>query len=496
MEHKTNMAHRTNARVLTMEIAQQWLVQKQKLSDGEEVTDDEYISLSPYEELESGVAAVLAKAPVYSIDLENLAHLSEQDASSLERYGGEIYLDRLTTLSPEVEKIVARFAADPLQLRNLAAIQTRELAKRLAQDETVFCKGTCDISEEAARVFARQKTAFVFDSTHRLTLATRKILVDGGCDLWICKTGKITLDDVRGFGQFGETRGGRILFSKATSISPDAAGELGGYPGTKIEFEKPTKISAKAAAGLARFPRTLKFLELKQLSAKAAVHLASSQIEVQGYTTRCASLPMVAISRHGIVVVKDKNFRPDQLAEVLVAPHIKFSHLVRLSLPVAALLAEKHVGTLQFNKVRALSPEIAAVLAKHRGGIAFDGLARLSPPVARKLAPLDGFLAFRGLTTLLPALAGELAKHAGRLILDGVEYLSSSTAEALVAHAGDISLTGLKDMSVKAARSLATKPGRKVMPNLRPSDAMMVLLKEDAERVVLPFHLNSHGEWT
>jgi len=52
------MAHRTNARVLTMEIAQQWLVQKQKLSDGEEVTDDEYISLSPYEELESGVAAV------------------------------------------------------------------------------------------------------------------------------------------------------------------------------------------------------------------------------------------------------------------------------------------------------------------------------------------------------------------------------------------------------------------------------------------------------
>jgi len=58
MEHKTNMAHRTNARVLTMEIAQQWLVQKQKLSDGEEVTDDEYISLSPYEELESGVAAV------------------------------------------------------------------------------------------------------------------------------------------------------------------------------------------------------------------------------------------------------------------------------------------------------------------------------------------------------------------------------------------------------------------------------------------------------
>jgi len=490
------MAHRTIARVLTMEIAQQWLVQKQKLSDGEEVTDDEYISLSPYEELESGVAAVLAKAPVYSIDLENLAHLSEQDASSLERYGGEIYLDRLTTLSPEVEKIVARFAAHTLQLNNLAAIQTRELAKRLAKDKTVYCFGTCDISEEAARVFARQKTAFVFDSTHRLTLPTRKILVDGGCDLWICKKGKITLDDVRGFGQFGETRGGRILFSEATGISPDAAGELGGYPGTKIEFEKPTKISAKAAAGLARFPGTLKFLELKQLSAKAAVHLASSQIEVQGYTTRCASLPMVAISRHGIVVVKDKNIRPDQLAEVLVAPHIKFSHLVRLSLPVAALLAEKHVGTLQFNKVQALSPEIAAVLAKHRGGIAFDGLTRLSPPVARKLAPLDGFLAFRGLTTLMPATAGELAKHADLLILDGVESLRSPIAEALVAHAFNISLTGLKHMSVKAARSLATKPGKKVMPNLRSLDAMMVLLKEDAERVVLPIQLNSHGEWT
>ena len=65
-----------------------------------------------------------------------------------------------------------------------------------------------------------------------------------------------------------------------------------------------------------------------------------------------------------------------------------------------------------------------------------------------------------------------------------------------MAHAGDISLTGLKDMSVKAARSLATKPGRKVMPNLRSLDAMMVLLEKDAERVVLPIQLNSDGEWT
>lgn len=487
------MSESTENQRLTVEIARQWVQQQKTLDEGGEVAAEERISEDQFTALESGVAMILARSGLSSIDMRNLRSLTLDDALALQTYGGELYLNGLELLEPEVEEVVARFHAYILEVYRLKQLQTKALARRLANNRDIILRD-CAISEKAAAVFAKRRATLMLGAPKRLSPDVRRILVEGQCDLLITKTGVIQEEDVRGFGRFTKRIAGRLVFYNATGISPHAAGELGGYPGDKIKFDKPVTLSVAAAEGISKFRGTLKFQALMQLRDNAAAKLANAAVEVGYYSTRCAALPRVALSRHGIVVVKDKCVSVEKLSRLLEAPHLNFSHLTNISAPVARLLADGHVGTLTFSGVRSISPEVAESLSRHRGGIAFDGLERLTPRVAIKLAALNGFLAFRKLRSLSAAAAVGLARHKGRLILDGLESLPSKTAASLQEHSGDLSLTRLQHLSVKAAQMLVRKPGRKVLTSLRSLDAMYVLLKEDADRVVVPFELNDAGD--
>jgi len=483
-------------KILTREIAQSWLEQERTSASGEKVTGKS-IDLDSFTQLEDGVAEILATAPTWYLGLDNLRTLSLDDARAFVPFEGQLCLNGIEELEPAVEDVVATFEAATLELEGLKSLHTKSLARRLIEEDGEFVYfRDCDISEAAATVFSERDAHLMLGELNRLRPAVRKKLAEDGCRLSIGKAGSLQLDDVRGLGTFSGAQTGRLEFyGGVTSISPQAAGELGGYPGTKISFAKPLKLSAEAAEGLARFGGTLKFEELQEIGDRAATHLAQAQVDVRCYSTRVAALPKVALSRHGIVVIKAPHIGAEGIGSILDAPHLEFSRLKEISLPVAKLLAERHAGTIAFPAVQKVSLSVAEALSRHRGGIAFDGLQRLSARVAGKLAQLDGFLAFRGLKEITLATARELAKHSGRLILDGLKSLPSGTAAQLRPHAGDLSLVGLQELSLRAARELSRKAGKKVLPNLRSFDAMAVLLEEDAERVVLRFQLNTSGDF-
>lgn len=488
------MTDSAEEKLLTRKIAAEWIEQQETLACGGDVPDDEAIELSLFTELESGAAGMLANSTNYCLSLGGLRSLSRDDALALKTFRGEeVHFEGIKTLSPEVEKIVAQFRASVDFHGGLKRLRTKALAKRLA-DSTIFLRD-CNISEAAATIFAEKSVTIYFFSPDGLSPKVRRILVEGGCEINFYKTGVIQKEDVKGLGVFKTGLAGRLVFLRATGISPAAAEELGGYPGEKIKFEQPVTISGKAATGISRFPGRLKLCQLNQLSDKAAATLASMTVEVSYYSTRAAALPNVAMSKHGIVVVKDKSITVESIRNVLEVSHLHFSHLTAISLPIAELLAERHRGTLTFFAVRTISPEVAEVLSRHQGGIAFDGLERLTPHVAGKLSALNGFLAFRGLRSLPPSVAQELARHKGRLILDGLESLPSSTAAGLQEHTGDLSLTRLKTMSVKAAEALTKKPGTKILTALQSLDAMLLLLKKDNHRVVAPYSLDEAGQF-
>jgi len=481
---------------LTRRIAAEWLKQQETLAWGGDVPDDEAIELSLFAELESGVAGMLVNSPAYCLSLGGLRSLSRDDALALKTFRGEeVHFEGIETLSPEVEKIVAQFRASVDFHGGPRRLRTKALARRLADGCRPIFLRDCNVSEAAASVFAEKRVTIYLSSQDGLSPKVRKILVEGGCEINSYKTGVIQKEDVKGFGVFKTGLAGRLVFLQATGISPAAAEELGGYPGEKIKFEQPVTISGKAATGISRFPGRLKLCQLNQLSDKAAATLASMTVEVSHYSTRAAALPNVAMSKHGIVVVKDKSITVESIRNVLEVAHLHFSQLTAISLPIAELLAERHRGTLTFFAVRTISPEVAEVLSRHQGGIAFDGFERLTPHVAGKLSALNGFLAFRGLRSLPPSVAQELARHKGRLILDGLESLPSSTAAGLQEHTGDLSLTRLKTMSVKAAEALTKKPGTKILTALQSLDAMLLLLEKDNHRVVAPYSLDEAGQF-
>ena len=479
---------------LTVEIARQYVQQEKTLEKGGEVAFEQRISLESFTEMESGVAMILARSGLSSIDMRNLRSLTLDDALALKTYGGELYLNGLESLEAEVEKVVAKFKAYSLEAFRLKQIQTKALARRITDEGSIILYD-CDISEKAAAVFAETRASLMLGRLDRLSPKVRRILAEGGCEIVSTKTGVIQKEDVHGFGVFNAGLAGKLAFSEATGISPEAAEELGGYPGEKIRFDKPITITAKAATGISRFRGRLKLCRLNQLSDKAATILASMTVEVSRYSTRAAALPHVAMSKHGIVVVKDKNITVESISEVLKASHLVFSHLAVISAPVAEILAKIHHGTLTFSAVQSISPDVAEALSRHQGGIAFDGFERLTSRIASKLSALNGFLAFRGLRSLSASAAQELAKHRGRLNLDGLKSLPSSTASGLKKHGGDLSLPGLKTLSVKAAEILTKKPGKKILPNLQSLDAMHVLLQKDSGRVVVPYDLDAEGNF-
>jgi len=481
---------------LTRELAAEWVKQQETLAWGREVPENEAIELSSFTELERGVASMLANSAADTLSLGGLRSLSREDALALKMFRGEeVHFEGIQKVSPEVEEIVAKFEASVNFHGGPRRLRTKALARRLAGTDRTISLRDCKVSEAAASVFAEERVTISLSSPDRLSPKVRKILVEGGCEINFFKTGVIQKEDVEGLGVFKTGLAGRLVFLEATGIAPAAAEELGGYPGEKIRFNRPITISEKAATGISRFPGRLKLFQLNQLRDKAAATLASMNVEVSHYSTLAAALPNVAMSKHGIVVVKDKSITDESVRHVLEAPHLQFSHLTAISRPVAELLAERHRGTLTFSAVRAIPPEVAEVLSRHQGGIAFDGFERLTPHVAGKLSALNGFLAFRGLRSLSPSAAQELARHKGRLILDGLEDLPSSTAAGLQEHTGDLSLTRLKTLSVKAAEVLTKKPGKKILTALQSLDAMHLLLEKDNRRVVAPRSLNDTGEF-
>jgi hypothetical protein len=489
------MTEQSHHRILTLELARQWLKQRADEEQGKPVGDAACINLSECTAAETEAIKEIVLAQPHFLDLSGLSSLSDEQVALLRLFGGDLYLEGLKSVSENAEKLIPTFEASDLTLGRLDSIETRELAEYFAEGGSISLKGKCDISEAAAAVFAKSRTHVFLERLSGMSLAVRRMLIEGGCPISVSQKGVVSFDDVRGVGTFGDSQPGRLTFLEATDVSPDAAGELGGYPGEKIRFNKPIRVSVEAAEGFSRFKGLLKCEELKELRAAAALRLLSVNLEIQRYSTRCAALPSVAMSQNGTVVVKGRTLRADSVATVVSAPNVEFSHATYLSKAVAQVLAEQHAGLLVFKAIVHLPLESADALAKHRGGLSFDGLKRMTVSVAEKLSAIDGTLSLRGLKTLSPAAASKLALHKGRLILDGLETISSQVADALSKHGGDISLCGVETLSVRAARALALKPGRKILPRLRSLDAMRVLLERDSSNVVVPFSLNSNGQF-
>jgi mono/diheme cytochrome c family protein len=419
---------------------------------------------------------------------------------------GRLQLDRLTTLTPEAAKELARFDGW-LSLNGLTSI-SKETAETIARHRGVLhLNGLTKLSDESAMALASHEGELSLNGLTSLSDQAAKALANH-------KRGRLYLNGVTTIStvavQALATRkaGGKlpVQLDGLTSLSPEVAAVLaelsreqweGRLPNLKTIPDGVALALAKRELGFYKLPYLLEGLTtisdeagkmlgpklngrlpaLKVLSVELAEELAKRRGDVlfRGdlNLSGLKSLSPVAaraISKwdgqiyfDGLTEISDETLTA--LAEHKVPPGEKFFVHLRglktLSDEGAAILAAwpKWCGDLP--ALTALSEKSAAALASSRNWNGnLSSVKTITPEMAKTLAGRQGNLWLDGLTTLAEETAKELASHhGGTLSLNGLTSLSDGAVVVLAAHDGHLSLNGLKSLSDQSAAALGKHKG-------------------------------------
>ena len=435
---------------------------------------------------------VLLGAPAHAEQKDGGTTLSVEQAKLLAQgTSGRLQLDRLTTLSPEAAKELARFDGW-LSLNGLTSI-SKETAEAIAQHRGVLhLNGLTKLSDEAATKLASHFGELSLNGLTSLSDEAAKALANH--------------------------KGGRLNLNGLTTISTVAAQALAtrkGYGVRPFRLEGLTSLSPETAAVLAELSREQwegRLPKLKTIPDGVALALAKREL---GYY----KLPYLL---EGLTAISDE-------AGKMLGPKLngRLPALKVLSVELAEGLAKKRGdilfrGDLHLSGLTTLSPAAARAISKWDGQIYFDGLTEISDETLKALAehkvPLGEtyFVHLRGLKTLsnegaeilaawpkwcgdLPALtalsetsaaalassrnwngnlssvktitpnmAKTLSGRQGNLLLDGLTTLSEETAKELARHQGGVlSLNGLTSVSDNVVVVLATREDRLSLNGLK-----------------------------
>lgn len=364
--------------------------------------------------------------------LDEVAELSPEAASALVGFPGQISLDGLTELTPE-------------------------LARALGNPRKLSLRGVTSLSAEAAAaLLANFPGGDLTLSLTTLSLETAKVLAKGDYN--------------------------SLFLQRLTAISDEAAAALGELRCTNLWLSGLTELSPEAAKGLASIQGrvlgpTLRLEGVRQLAPEAARALTASDItylELTGLRTLSAGTAE-ALARSP-------------------AFNGSLPQLTTLTADAAVALASfagngRRDAKLSLLGLMSLDPETARGLAAFRGNLELDGLTEIDAETAAQLATYAGpGLSLQGLQTLPADAAEQLAKAVG---WDGrLTSLRSLSDEAAVALAGfegrGLSIPAAQ-LSDRAVQALAGFRGSNLLLNLpRISDrSAQALVDFDGEKLSL-----------
>ena len=409
------------------------------------------------------------------LSLNGLTSFSNESAEALAQHKGPLHLNGLTKLSDESAAALAHHNGE-LSLNGLTSLSD-EAAKALVRHTggRLYLNGVTTLSTVAVQALSQRKgggpsNQLRLDGLTALSAEAAVALAGMHGHQWDGRLPNIkTLsDDVA---QSLAKREGSYTLEGLTALTDEAAKVLG--PKLNGRFPALKSLSPEVAKGLAKTRGPIVLDGLTILSDEAALALANDQhrgdVHLNGLTTLSPVAAKAICKREGDLYLNGLTAVPDDTLKALAEhkspgyarPVVYLKGLTTLSDENAAILATWPKWCGELPALMALSENAAAALALSRN---WDGklpaLKTLSPEVALAVARRRGNLTLDGLTTLSDETATALAEHKdGTLSLNGMKEISERTAAALARHEGRLSLNGATGISANVAKALAGHKG-------------------------------------
>ena len=398
------------------------------------------IRLDNLQALTPEVAAILADRPRGGLSLCGLRTLTPDVATALVRTPGPLVLDGVETVSDDVAEILAARAGG-LSLTGLRDVPQPALLKQLLQ--TNGLRAARSLSDEAARGLLRHRGPLHLPNLTDFSAATLAAIMqhDQMGQRWIQELQSLGGPSARLIAAAGQPG---LRLNSLKTLSPEAARGLAAYRGQMLGLDGLTTLDGDTAAALAEFAgQTLVLNNVKHLPPAVAAALAKSranQLQVNAWYTSL-----------------DRN--------ALLTP--EFASLVRKCVASGQPLHVKDLPTLD-------GPDgiaVARVLATMPGPLALHGLTTVSTEVAAALAEYKGpVLSLAGLTTLPAETAAALSRcRTWDGNLAALRTLPVETARALAGHRGQqLVLAGLTSITPEAIEALAAYDGGRLYLRIQP----------------------------
>jgi hypothetical protein len=416
-----------------------------------------------------------------SLDAETAAVLADYDE-------GPLFLDGLTTLSPEAARALKAFKGGPRSYASYGRCLS------LAGLET--------LSPEAAEELAAFPGEALFLGVRELPEAAFRRLMKFQRRLYLPRLARIPAGAAESMADY---KGPGLSILGLTTLSPEEARVLAGL-GNRWNGRLPNvqNLSPETAAVLVGFKEVNEVVNPAVLPMPKVVRLeldgASLSDQALAEVTRFPSIVLL----RGLTETTLSDAKLAALAE-FNGSGLALGGVTAVSPELAKRLATFATKFLSLDDVTELSPEAARALAEFQGFVSLDGLTELSPELVRALGDLTkrslkGVTAlspeaaaavvegFRGasLTLNLTSLPADTAKELAQgrrndLFLDRLTELSDEAAAALGGSTvTNLWLRGLTDLSPEAAKGLAKIKGTTLGPTLR-LDSLRSLSPEAAE---------------
>ncbi len=404
--------------------------------------------------------------------LSSLESLDAETAVVLAGYDeGPLFLDGLSTLSPEVARALKNFKGGPrsfasfgrcLSLTGLETLAPEAASSLAAFPGEALVLGVRELPEAAFRKLMRFQRRLYLPRLARIPAGATDSLADyRGPGLSLLGLSTVSPEKARALAELGTKWNGRL--PNLRNLTPETAAVLKEFKGPRLELDGAT-LSQEALEKVAGYRGLLLLRGLTTLSDEKLAALAA----FNGSGLGLGGLPRVT----------------PNLAKQLATFATKFLSLddvTELSVEAAAALAG-FPGVVSLAGLTEPSPELIRALGDLRKR-SLTGVTSLSPEAAVALleSPRGGDVTLN-LTTLSADTARELAKaQYNSLFLDRLTELSDEAAAALGACSlTNLWLRGLTDLSPGAAKGLAALRARQIGPTLR-LDSLRSLSPEAAE---------------
>jgi hypothetical protein len=337
-------------------------------------------SAEKFTSLDVGQAKELVRRNVRLLDLNGVTTLSYDAAVALKRSDDETYdhiwllLDGLTSLSPQVAKVLCEGEWDRLSLNGLTTISP-ETAKALAArlgGRRLCLNGLKSLSPEVAK-----------------------------------ELGECVDVELNGVQEVSDSVG--IALTEAATST--------------IRLNGLTSLPARAARAWVSHQRE---------------HTGGGEIFLNGLTELPSDLAAALGPQIGALFLDGVTTLPPNVAKALSPEDEKDSHSLSLNglraiSPESAAHLGQSYGSLSLNGLTSLSPEVAVALArgKRRSPLYLNGLSEISVEAADALGGHQGELVLNGLTVISEDVAKALSRHSGDLVLNGLRTMTPEAAKAL-----------------------------------------------------------------